>query len=367
MTLLDRYIFRSLVVNYAIALGVMLSLYVVLDLFVNMDEFTEGGSAGSVIAAALSYYGNNLFRYFAQLSGVITLFACLASIARMRRQNEMTAILASGVSLYRVAAPVIAFALLTSGLWFVDTEMVVPSVAHKLARRHDDALGRKTYGVWFLKDKDNALLSAQKFEPATQTMKRLLVMFRDETGNVTHVLRAEEAHWQPDERLAAGGAWELENGLIQTRVAQGEPRLGPQDSVREEPTRRYVSNLNPEAIQLRQSSQWVQFLSSSQLAQLVDQGELEAAPIQHIKHNRFATPIVNLILLLLGLPFMLAATPGNLLNDGARCLAVCGACFLMFFAGQNVNVEGALAALPSWLPIFLFTPVVVVLLDRIKT
>ncbi|MFH0983530.1 MAG: LptF/LptG family permease [Planctomycetota bacterium] len=368
MTILDRYILRSLVVNYLIALAVMISLYVVLDLFVNMDEFTESsGSTATTVAGIFSYYGNNLFLYFAQLSGVITLFACLAAVARMRRQNEMTAILASGVSLYRVAAPVLAFGLLTGTLWFVDTELVIPAVAHKLARRHDDALGRRTYGVWFLKDRNNALLSAQKFDPSAQTMKRMLVMYPDESGNVEHVLEAEEARWKPEARYAAGGIWELQRGLVRTRRAGDEPRLGPQDDVQEEPVRFYESDLTPEAIQLRQSSQWVQYLSSAQLARLVDKGELDPARIQHIKHNRFATPIVNLILLLLGLPFMLGAIAGDILSDGARCLAVCGACFLLSFAGQNLAVEGSLAALPSWLPIFLFTPAAVVLLDRIKT
>lgn len=369
MTLLDRYILRSLVVNYLIALGVMISLYVVLDLFVNMDEFTEdsAASAGMVLAGMASYYFNNLFLYFAQLSGVITLFACLATIARMRRQNEMTALLASGVSLYRVSAPVIAFGLITSSLWFMDTELIIPSVAHKLARRHDDALGQKTYGVWFLQDRDDALLSAQTFDPSTKTMRRMLVMYRDESGRVAHILQAEQARWMPNESFAAGGVWKLELGLMRTRRTGDGPRLGPQGSFQEEEVRYYESNLNPEAIQLRQSSQWVRYLSSSQLARLVDRGELDAARIQHIKHTRFTTPIVNLILLLLGLPFMLGATAGNILNDGARCVAVCGACFLLSFAGQNLNMTGSLAALPSWLPIFLFTPLVVVLLDRIKT
>jgi len=368
MTLLDRYILRSLVVNYLIALGVMMSLYVVLDLFVNMDEFTEGdASSGMVLAGILSYYGNNLFLYFAQLSGVITLFACLASVARMRRQNEMTAVLASGVSLYRVAAPVIAFGLLAGALWVVDTEVIIPSVAHKLARRHDDALGKKTYGVWFLKDRERALLSAQRFDPATRTMKRMLVIYRDESGTVTHVLGAEEARWVPNEAYAVGGIWELQRGELRARDSGDDRRLGPQGTVQRESVHLYQSDLTPEAIQLRQSSQWVRYLDSSQLTQLVDKGELDLARIQHIKHARFATPIVNLILLLLGLPFMLGADVGSILNDGARCLAVCGACFLISFAGQNMSVEGPLAALPSWFSIFLFTPVVVVLLDRVKT
>ena len=166
MTLLDRYILRRLAINYVLALAIMMSLYIVLDLFFNMDEFTEGdqGVAG-VTADVVGYYATNLFLYFAQLSGVITLVACAATLARMRRANELTAMLASGVSLYRVAAPVLGFGLATTALWVLDTEVAIPGVAAKLARSHDDARGEKTYGVWFLRDRDGALLPAQQFLP----------------------------------------------------------------------------------------------------------------------------------------------------------------------------------------------------------
>jgi lipopolysaccharide export system permease protein len=368
MSLLDRYILRSLAFNYIIALGVMMTLYVILDLFINMDEFTEDPESwGTVVAGMASYYGHNLFLYFAQLSGVITLFACLASVARMRRQNELTAVLASGVSLYRVAAPVVAFGLLTSGLWFLDTEVIIPQAAHKLARRHDDALGKKSYGVWFLRDRGNALLCAQNFDPTSEAMKRLLVLYRDAEGRVAEVLEAEEARWQPIADNPSGGIWELARGIKRSRVVGDPGGLSPGESVRQVPIAQYQSELDPEGIQLRQSSQWVEFVSTAQLSRLVAQGDISPSRLQQLKHRRFAMPIVNLVLLLLGLPLVLDRTPGNILRDSARCLAVCGLCFLMSFAGQSIEMQGSLAALPSWLPIFLFAPVVVVLLDRVKT
>ena len=73
MKTLDRYMVRGLIVNYAIALGAMMSLYVVIDMFFNMDEFTE--TETSAFRNSISFYGNRVFLYFSQLSGVITLFA----------------------------------------------------------------------------------------------------------------------------------------------------------------------------------------------------------------------------------------------------------------------------------------------------
>ena len=94
-SIIDRYVLKALLANYLIGLGVMMSLYVTLDMFVNMDEFTEQGyPIPTVIRNIISYYWPSLFLYFAQLSGIITLFAAMATIARMRKLNEITAVLA---------------------------------------------------------------------------------------------------------------------------------------------------------------------------------------------------------------------------------------------------------------------------------
>jgi lipopolysaccharide export system permease protein len=103
---LDRYLLRSFFSNYVLSLLVLISLYVVLDLFVNLDEFTQGGkSIAEIVTNIGDYYLYNLPLYFAQISGVITLFAACGTFARLQRQNEITAVLASGTSLHRLATP----------------------------------------------------------------------------------------------------------------------------------------------------------------------------------------------------------------------------------------------------------------------
>ena len=41
MRILDRYILKSFVFNYLLALGVLLGMFTVLDLIVNFDSFTK--------------------------------------------------------------------------------------------------------------------------------------------------------------------------------------------------------------------------------------------------------------------------------------------------------------------------------------
>ena len=370
MSILDRYLFRSLTFNYCVALAVMMSLYVVLDLFFNMDEFTEKQQpASAVLADVLSYYGTNLFRYFAQLSGVITLVACAATLARMRRTNELTALLASGVSLYRVAAPILAFGLATTGLWVLDTEMAIPHLASRLARHHDDARGEKTYGVWFLNDRQGALVSARQFLPGTGTMRRVMILRRNAAGAVSSVIEAEEAMWEKLEGHPLGGRWVLTGGLERLRSDQDSGSFGLQESSARRDVFYYESDLDPATIQVRQSAQWIDSLSSSQLSELArrELPTTQLVAVHQARHKRFAAPIVNLVLLLLGIPFLLDREPGTILADIAKCLCVCGVCFTVAFVGQSVLRTDSASPLPAWLPIIIFCPLAVVLIDRIRT
>ena len=367
LTILDRYILRSLMINYVIALAVMISLYVVLDMFVNMDEFTEQGyPLATVIKNIVGYYGPNVFLYFAQLSGVISLFACMASLARLRKLNEMTAILASGVSLYRAAAPVILFGLATTALLVIDTELLIPAVAHQLSRDHDDSDGRKAYEVLFLHDRGDALLSAAQFHPTNHDLRNLLVMTRNENGAVTSTIEADRAVWEAPSLTRAHGRWRLERGRERVRTRCADSGLGPEECEEESYPLYYESDLSPEAIQLRQSEGWIRFLSLRQLRELQDDASADRASIIHTRHGRIATPIVSLIMLLLGLPCFLDRSPANVLNDTGKCMLICGLCYVVSFVAQSVRPESA-SALPAWIPIFIFATVAVVMIDRIRT
>lgn len=367
LSVIDRYILRSLVANYVIALASMLSLYVVLDMFVNMDEFTEQGyPIPTVIRNVISYYWPNLFLYFAQLSGIITLFAAMATLARMRKLNEITAVLASGLSLYRIAAPIVVFGMITTSLLVVDTEWLIPSVAHKLARDHDDADGLHTTEVLFLPDGEDKLLSAGRFHPTRGDLQQLLVLVRDDGGVVVETIEADHATWEPPNEVRLKGRWRLERGVKITRTAAGSHGIGPRENkIVTHPTV-YESELSPEAIAIRQSEGWIGFLSLRELGELEDRGGSNLAAVLQTKHARRTGPIVSMVMLLLGLTFFLTRSPGSVLTDAAKCLGTCGLCYVLTILAQGVRSE-TVSALPAWLPILIFGTLAVVLIDRIKT
>jgi len=367
MRTLDRYLLRSFLFNYAAALFVMVSMYVVLDLFFNLDEFTENDRPFfTTLLDIADYYAFNVPFYFSQLSGVITLFAACFTLARLQWANETTAILASGVSLYRVAAPIVVAGFCMNVLLVADFEVIIPAIAPKLARSRDDVEETRVYDLWFVKD-GNRVLSAQHFRPKPEPgeIRNLRVVeLAGPRKQLAGAITAANATWDP-----AKHRWNLVSGRHYDLSGADN------SSVKPTPVDFYESQLDPDQLVLRKMVAWTQFLSTSQLNKLVDQDETRRGMVDQIKHTRFTQPITNMILLLLGISFFMSRLPReSVLNQAVKAIGTCALLIMLAFAGQHmIGAVGSVfhvpipAAFPAWIPIFLFGPLAVWLLDSVKT
>jgi hypothetical protein len=94
-----------------------------------------------------------------------------------------------------------------------------------------------------------------------------------------------------------------------------------------------------------------------------------------VKHFRFAAWILNTILLLLAIPCLLSREPGHTKTGILYCIVLCGACLASIFLSYQLagtppaGTEWAdrWPAIMAWVPILIFGPVAVFLLDRVKT
>lgn len=367
MKTLDRYILKTFAINYVIALVVLIGIYITLDLFINLDEFTgaRGSTVGTVASRMVDFYGHNLFLYFAQLSGVISLVAACFTLGRLHRNNELTPLLAAGASLYRVATPILLAGLAMNALWFVDQEFIIPGIAPKLARKHGDVEGLKTFAVPFLPDpkNGNALLSASRFNPSAMEMRGVVILKRDENNRMTELIQADQARWD-----AERGLWHFENGVA-TTLAAGDV-TDDFASLGRRPIREYTSSLTPKEMALQQSAQWTQFLSLRELNRLQDYFSVSGvAEFVRMKHARLVTVFMNMTLLCIGIPFFLNRERPNVLVLGGKCLLACGLCYAAMFLCNTMDLTNfnISPALPPWLPFIIFAPLAVVLLDGIKT
>jgi len=189
MKTLDRYIVRSYLTTALLFFLVFMSLRIVVDLFVNMDEFAElatkgdGMTFGEIVGIIFQYYAANSLVYFIELGGIIVIASASFTLARFNHTNELTAMLASGVSLYRVVWPIIISAMLMAAVIVVDQELIIPipAVRDILVRSRDDPHAKKKLNIELMTDSNQATWYAKYYDVATETMLKPAVLLRGDS------------------------------------------------------------------------------------------------------------------------------------------------------------------------------------------
>src|SRR5205085_12021845 len=145
MKILDRYVIFSFIRNYCISFMVLVGMYVVLDMvfnFNNLVQFQPEATAVETLIGTLrgmgDYYFYQCFLFFVHLSGIIPVVAAAFTLMRLSRFNELTAVLAAGVPLLRMAAPIIIASVILNALLLVDQEVIIPDMITQLSRSHHD-------------------------------------------------------------------------------------------------------------------------------------------------------------------------------------------------------------------------------------
>ncbi|MFH1519646.1 MAG: LptF/LptG family permease [Candidatus Omnitrophota bacterium] len=111
MRILDKYIIKNVSLGYLFVLLVFVGLYFIADIFTNLSDILK---AKTPIDTLGQYYLSSLPLIILRVSPLSLLISTLYTFGELNRNNEIISIRASGVSIIRIAMPVILFSLLLS-------------------------------------------------------------------------------------------------------------------------------------------------------------------------------------------------------------------------------------------------------------
>jgi len=376
MKILDRYVAKNFLIGYCIAFCVLVGLRIIIDLFVNLDEFTQHTDLGTavVIKNIFTFYLLNNTLYFRDFAGMITVVAAAFSFGKMVRHNELVAVMASGVSLKRIIFPIVLLALLLTGVLVIDQEFIIPPLADKLVRSHNDIPGQESYRVRFISDGKGSLICSLKFDVETSTLYNPTILLRRTTSRagiweVTGRLDADkavyndkESRWDLYSQSPGTGEW-VSGGLL-TERGSGK---GPQ------PIAFYASDITAKDIPVRCESEHKTLLSLRQLTALEAQKIQirDIAQLSSQKHFRITDPLINFVMLMISLPLLVCRDPKSVKSAVMISFALTGACFITSFAckilATEVVFDKVMPELWAWLPVFIFAPIAFIELDSMKT
>jgi LPS export ABC transporter permease LptF/LPS export ABC transporter permease LptG len=198
-TLIDDYVLR----DFFIYLGMILSTFLVLVLVFTLFELLGDILRNQVPPTVVAEYLLNVTPYLLyNVAPLVMLLAVLVTFGLMQRSNEITAIKATGISIYRIVTPVVvAAAMLAVGLFLAD-QLYLPHTNKRQEALHNQIKGKpaQTYlrpdRSWIF-GQNNDIYYYQFFDPDRDQFGNLTVFQLDRASfSVTRRIHAERAHWE---------------------------------------------------------------------------------------------------------------------------------------------------------------------------
>jgi LPS export ABC transporter permease LptF/LPS export ABC transporter permease LptG len=198
-TLIDDYVLRDFVVYLGLILSTFLVLVLVFTLFELLGDIMRNQVAASVVAEYLLNVTPYLLYNVAPL---VMLLAVLVTFGLMQRSNEITAIKATGVSIYRIVTPVIVAAAVVAGGLFLADQFYLPHTNKRQEALHNEIKGKppQTYlradRKWIFGER-NDIYYYQFFDPDRDTFGNVTVFQLDPANfTISRRVHADTAHWE---------------------------------------------------------------------------------------------------------------------------------------------------------------------------
>ena len=372
MRLHDRYLFRELLAPLAWCLGGFLVFWISFFFFKELDTIQEHKLT---LLDTAEYCAASLPEFFVMVLPILLLLALLYALTHHARHNEITALRAAGVGLWRVCAPYFVVGLAATGIYFALNEIAVPRCDHwageilnRHARKEDDAPSLASGAKSFTNARAHRLWTFSAYDPHTTQMLNPTVTWTQPDGS-WHALQAARA-------IRTNGVWTFyEVRLFAQSGAHGNLLPVGMTNVLAAP----LFDETPEQVRLLLKFGDAQTLHGSGAAD-IPLSELwkylrnnpglrpeDAQALQTKFFGRLATPWTCFVVVLMAIPFGAPTGRRNLFFGVAGSIFICFAYFVLqrvsLALGMNGQLPGWLAA---WLPNVVFAAAGIAMTARVR-
>jgi LPS export ABC transporter permease LptF/LPS export ABC transporter permease LptG len=299
-TILDDYVLRDFLLYFAMILATFVMLLLVFTLFELLGDILRNQVSPLVVGEYLL----NVTPYFLyNITPLCILLSVLVTFGLMQRANEITAVKATGTSIYRLIIPVIiAAAVLAGGLFFFD-QLYLP-----YSNKRQDALRNTIKGKppqtylnpdrkWIVGE-HSTIYYYQFFDPDRDQFGNLSVFqFDPKTFELRKRIYAERAHWEDRlNRWVCTQGWvrDLRGSAIDNYRTFDVSTFGDLD---EQPA--YFKK------EVKQSSE----MSYEELRHYIHDLQRSGFDVVRLKvqlQKKFAYPMITLVMAILAVPFSLS-------------------------------------------------------------
>jgi LPS export ABC transporter permease LptF/LPS export ABC transporter permease LptG len=347
--ILDDMVLRDFVLYLVLIMATFLMLTLVFTFFELLSDIVRNKVPLAMVA---DYLVNVTPSMIYMMTPLTVLLAVLITFGLMQKSSELTAIKASGISIYRMIVPVILIAgLLAAGL-FVFDQIYIPYANKRQETLRNTIKGKpaQTYlrpdRKWIFGEHDD-MFYYEFYDPDQNRFANISLFFFDpKSFQLKGRAFAARAHWS--ETL---GKWVFEQGWSRTfhgaaieDYSQFDVRTFP--DVTERPM--YFKK------EVKQSSE-MNYQELRRYIRDLQQSGFDVVRLKVQLQKKFAYPLITLIMAILAVPFAMSQGRRGALTGVAVAIGVAVSYFILsglFEAMGNANqLPPALAA---WAPDMIF-------------
>jgi LPS export ABC transporter permease LptF/LPS export ABC transporter permease LptG len=358
--ILDRYVIRKYLAIFAIIFAGLVSVSIIVTFFERIDNVYAHDKPLSLF---LQYIWFRVPEFVSYILPVTALTTALLALGILTKFNEVTAMKACGISVYRLIFPILFMALVVSLFSFYLQERILPRAnnkAEEVWNRINDRPPRSYSYVnrhWVLGREKNRIYHYDFFDPGPSVFSRLSIFDIDlASWALSGRTYAEKAYLKEDRlRLVEGWKRTFSGTLPASFEVQPERELAGVE------TKSYFLKEWKEPVQMTYSE------LRKYTAEVEEMG-FEASRFKVDLNTKISFPFVCLIMTLLGVPFAFSmGTRGTLVGIGLSIVIamVFWGAIGVFRSLGYVNFLGPFLA--AWTPNLIFGLIGVYLLFRLRT
>lgn len=353
------YLFKKIIPLF---LGAMFFFALVLnlvDLFMNIATYLQNNCSGRDMMLVMLYYIPKTVWYAVP---VAILFSTSYALSEMYAANEIQALLASGVSLFRFTVPILIVSLIMAyGLFQFENRFVVQTYEKKTTLQ--DALLQKTKNennsnVIVLSENGKIVYSASRYIENQKKLRNCYFIFRDDQRNLVAIVYCFQAVWNEEQ-----GHWELEMP-VQYEMVDGTLKIAPySEDLVSQLTESYEifrkTNVDVQSVSAQEAKVYINHLKKAGLPYNEELSEY---------YKKFAFPFIVFIVVFLSIGLTGKTRKNVLLISLASCIAASVLFYVSMMVTMVLAKHGYISAFAgAWSPVIFFTIISIVLLRFART
>jgi lipopolysaccharide export system permease protein len=361
--LIDAYVLNGFLFYLAVLLVGLVALIEVFTFFELLGDMIKNEISMSMMLDYLWHLAPSLLY---QIAPIGTLFASLICFGILTKYNEVTAFKAGGVSVYRLAVPVLVLSLVLSGLLFAFDHYYIPE-ANRRQERLRAEIRNKPVATYLRPDRHWVFGQGSRvyyfrfIDPKKAIMSHVNVYeLEPKTFRVLHQISADRAVWSTEKHN-----WVFENGLSQKDVStgpnfknfSGKTAIFPE--LTEPPSWFAKEEKEYKEMNFRELSDYIGELQLS---------GLNTVPLQVQYYKKFSVPLFALIMAILSVPFAFVAGNRGAMTGVGISFAIAIAYWTIGTVFEQIGDLNQLpAVMAAWSPDVIFSLAGLYFMARMKT